>query len=1660
MPKTCHSLSFRALCGFVRSWLILLVLFSGFRIGEARKPGPSENPSVPDRQWSIGVCNPSGLFGKQSVISSLAADVLAVSETHLISSARDPFLASLRGSGSKYRYLVSGAPVSPRFVGSEAGQYSGVALVSAFPSRPLCAPWPVDMFETARLQLVTSFVHDMWISGAICYGYPEGKLHARARERTEDLLSFAFERLCQASGPRYMGGDWNFEPDALRITQLLLDAGWREIQSLESDRTGAAPRVTCKGTSRKDMLWMSPELVQWFRGVDFDDCFPDHLVMTAFFSGPKRCIDRFVWPQPGFVPWNRVPDASAVVDFRSECPTKQYEHLWTSRETHAKQALGREWIPGMGGRASQIRPKKRTGWVAPIKQGRTTDFQPTFHGSNMQHVRWIRQLRRLHNFVQWSANRGTSDAHTLHGFALWQCILRAPGFAPSFQVWWKDRATCCLGDPPVVPNYLPNHDLALSLLGAFHSEVRRLESLLQMAKRQVKVENHKRDPNLIFKDVKRPSPEPVSSLLRSVQAQVSEVREEDSSFVLDRPVQFKADQPIWVQGTQMQPLISDHDQVWASDVSAVRPGDTVVQTTYLGSLPAVFQAFREQWQARWCRHDHLPHSHWQQILDFAARVLPCHPFPHLEVTPELVVAEAHRKKPRSATGLDGISRSDVLMACPQTLRSLVAMFERAETDGEWPQQVLCGRVASLAKTVNASTVSQYRPITVLSMCYRIWTSLQARYALHHADSWADAFAFGNRPRKRAAHMWWYILDAVEQARVADLPLTGLFCDIEKAFNSIPRWPVLVAALRLGVPDRLLTAWSGALAQITRHFKVRCSLSDGCRTSTGLAEGDALSCFGMLILDHMMHVWVSAQRPAVRCLSYVDDWSYLTLDPRVAESQLDYVLQFCELVDLKVDRNKTIAWSTDAQVRAALRQSGLATKPFTRELGAHLAFSRQFTNRVAQDRFVALEQFWNALRCSRAPYARKVFAIKAVGLPRCMYGISSVPLGDSVWVGLRRKASAALGMKKPGLNPLLLGWLENVDPQCAALFMTVRDCRDFVTLQVWEERVLPYALHMVDLPPNSPSRILVDRLHMIGLRIVSHGRVIDQFGKLDLLTGNFAEVSCRISLQWQFFVASELRHRPTFVGLEQVNLDAVRTALYGSSPDMAALLRRQLCGGFITENPRAHFEEQAGLCKWCGAQDSLYHRFWVCQQHSDLRRELAPTVAPLVDSLPPVRVLHGWAIQPPTSSAWTSMLAQLPQALPVPLISLQPGTWNHVFTDGSCYFQAVPSIRVAAWSACVAVPLETWHGEFPSCLASGFLPGIIQTAFRAELFALAYVLHVAAVSSCKVVVWTDCLSVVRRFNLLTKGLGRVKVNTANSDLWDWIQQSVQVLGSDAVEVRKVAAHKDVAQASSREEAWAWCNNGRADQFAKSANLTRPTGFWNLWQTHADEVWKFAKFFQEVGALHVAVAERSLRFDRSTTVDDQVAQAPKPIRVFELHCDLTAWTGEATPAFAREFGPAMTARLVAWLLQRCVQFDQQEVRWYPVAALYLDYQLTFGCAGPLKVGKVWVDRCQGRHLDAERFTFQSRLKWFKRCLKMLCTATGIDVRFETCRPHSDVILSFVQCCSVPWNPWTYHHCESWLRDHLVAPVIRDSKALHKLPLAKPLAAMKLQGFVQHG
>ena len=75
-----------------------------------------------------------------------------------------------------------------------------------------------------------------------------------------------------------------------------------------------------------------------------------------------------------------------------------------------------------------------------------------------------------------------------------------------------------------------------------------------------------------------------------------------------------------------------------------------------------------------------------------------------------------------------------------------------------------------------------------------------------------------------------------------------------------------------MPDDVLRAWWSALSAMERRFRIRGSTGPALRSLTGFAEGCALSCAAMVLVDILFEVAINLQVPRATPLLYVDNWA--------------------------------------------------------------------------------------------------------------------------------------------------------------------------------------------------------------------------------------------------------------------------------------------------------------------------------------------------------------------------------------------------------------------------------------------------------------------------------------------------------------------------------------------------------------------------------------------------------------------------------------------------------------------------------------------------------------------------------------------------------------------------------------------------------------------
>ena len=183
-------------------WLLMLILFTILRIGEAAHPGPNT-------ELVVGCANANNLLSKADAISKLPAGLWGFSETCLTTGGIEHFQKALKAQKpSQLRYLPGApAPRTSTNLASIGGKHVGVGFCTHLPARPLTNDWPDELWQTGRLQTIGAFA-GQWIKGGIVYGFAKDCHTPKVIAQTSELLKAITQRVVlQSHGPRFLMGD-------------------------------------------------------------------------------------------------------------------------------------------------------------------------------------------------------------------------------------------------------------------------------------------------------------------------------------------------------------------------------------------------------------------------------------------------------------------------------------------------------------------------------------------------------------------------------------------------------------------------------------------------------------------------------------------------------------------------------------------------------------------------------------------------------------------------------------------------------------------------------------------------------------------------------------------------------------------------------------------------------------------------------------------------------------------------------------------------------------------------------------------------------------------------------------------------------------------------------------------------------------------------------------------------------------------------------------------------------------------------------------------------------------------------------------------------------------------------------------------------------------
>ena len=1572
-------------------------------------------------------------MGKGATLAALTqhSATYAVQETHLTAQGIGRFKKELTWQKTNLN-MTHGAPAPPKNQSQKTlgGKHTGVAFVSHYPLRNLVHHWSDEDYSTGRCLATAAYINQRWVTMGTVYGFSEGAHSVEVQQHTDKLLQGLTSRVVHgATDLRMVSGDWNLERGNIPQADQWEAHGWLEAQQLAYLKWQKPYQCTCKKSTIKDYLYLSPEMIPFVTDVQLNwTTFPDHAVILVTLSDIDRPPIVPMWRKPKPIQWpnntNQWPTWECQVT-PMENMDDWYQSLWNDVEDYADQVRTLASQPKLQSHQRGRAATKEVTWsnnqVAPVKPNRQGDIQSELACSNMMHTRWTKQVRRLQHYSRITSTEAFSVNVMEHKANLWRKIRMSPGFPESFGEWWQQQMHAFPHTPAVLPIEPPDSETASHIFMEFSRHYRELEHSLRKARHDFAKQRRIHDPMLIYKDVQRERAEAVQSLVQCTVIPVSHVNhleEGVAQVVLQDPLP-EGTSTVDVNKIPVQIQVQDKHHISMPSEAAAELGHQVHVKQLVGDIPSILDAFEAEWAPRWKKHDEVPSEEWRAARDLLKSALPKNSVAFPPITPNLWRKVVKSKRKGAAVGPDGVSKQDLINMPDSTLAQLIRMINHVENGRPWPTQITTGIVAALAKTPEAEATKHYRPICIFSMVYRTWSSIRARQCLDYLKLLVPHSLIGNIPGRSPKQVWFHIQQCIEHAYGSSDEIAGSTIDLVKCFNTLPRDVLQDIASHLGIPDDVIKPWSQALKQMTRRFQVRGSTGRAITSSTGYPEGCGLSVVSMVICNLALEVYMYHRYPKVQIWSFVDDIQALANSAQEALEATQCMVEFCQMLDLQIDPGKSYAWANTPGGRKLILDSGTNRKFYSRGLGGHMNYTRLSTNCTVQDKISSCSPFWSKLARSCAPTAQKERALYVAAWPNMFYGISTITLGKNHFQKLRTQATKALNLHQMGANPMLqLSCVSHpcTDPELFCVLNTILSFRDFCTLDM-AQFTLSLIMDKGRTTPG-PCKSFLTALQTLAWSWVRGDLCHDQDGlPVRFMQCPRSELSERVIAAWQQRVQGLTEDdRTTMVGLSNADVRLTKE-LYKTQPiEHQGLLRCALNGTQYTNDALFHAGKTTDdRCRFCGKADSLFHRHVECSFFQDIRQQhINPEHFP---DMPACTWCHGWIPQAAHKQAFRKALLNMPDTtgefFHPPEVDDSIQTLD-LFLDGSCKRPHDPHTRIASWG------VVQWTGKLFWSTSSGGLPGWKQTSLRAEITAAVSALKYLAAVGRQGRLWIDNQQVFDMLSNWHQGFDPPVHKKQDADLWWLLRDQFRFSHQFLAAIHKVQAHADKDSQPTEVDQFAVWGNEMADKSANDAYQNFPPRLQQIVDSLVTELAQLRAFGKAWHSVIVAIGQRVL----STTMPTIEAPPPEGMTsafATEIDANLAYVAGLSSVDLPKKFQIEELPHVLEWM-QTLV--SSAPVVWVTFHQLMIDYQLHTKRWGPASTGPKWI--CPDK---TKPYSYKKHVQWFSRFLKGLGSATGHHLDIQQRRPSSHVLAFWCGALRVSLPEERLQTIDSFYKAHIV-------------------------------
>ena len=918
----------------------------GIRIGEAQHPGPNQHT------FDITFINPTSLWGKMDCIAQFHSHLFCFAETSATALVQKKLSSDFRKMGFK---SIWGSPAPKQIQAytddSHRGAAVGVSNHSCYPIRTSCTDAQSDWEKAGRY--MHSFVRlpNVEIQVITVYGFHSNL--PSARQRTDKLLHFALEQMELTTHPVVICGDFNHHPSKLEAAKILKEKGFRTSEELFEEIEGGEMPFTYGQSTRNDVFFLSPWLASRVTQVKVDDrkIFAGHNPVSLQLQLPTVPATSQTWrmpkswiifePDPQLIAKHYDKDPVKFPQLDSDTPDTLMTQ-WsiqveiavdrTIREQHQLQPerypvdrLSRSYK----GRAV---PRKliQTPLAQTIKTAWNGHYNPPTDGMNIgfrQRTKQLRRIQSLHQMVMKYHPYHIASTHIVQMQQEWFAILASTGFPRGFKSWIEDFPELePISDDIPMPDEL--HNIIQLLRYQLDSEASQINHKNRRHAKYIHQQDLKQyHMQAAFRSIREPSP----GLIRQVNAERSYKADKCQSdgsglitLTLPEEATFDTRQNLQVDGnlaTFIDWNPPELDVMLHNAEAELGPQPQVRQVNPTVDPTDIAQELAQYWEQFWNASEPFSNQNdmnWSSFQNFLKEV-PVMQLCEIDMTSLALWKEAITSiRSKTATGVCGWNADELKTLPDCILCDLIKVFQCYTKKG-FPAWFMQARVIPLAKKPHACEPKHSRPITILSLLYRVWSRVVTRQILRQ---WTDTFPqsiTGFLPGRSPTKMLYELqfrLEALAHKQSAQ-QYGGVTLDLVKAFNLLPRIPCYRALIHFGLPREIVDQWFYSIQKMQRLWQIEMQLFPSRLPWVGFPEGDTWSIVCMLAICRVWDHHLTTHQVANN--TFADNWSWFTEDPTRHVKATTITVDLIASLNMQIDWDKTWCWATSEDHKKALQQ---------------------------------------------------------------------------------------------------------------------------------------------------------------------------------------------------------------------------------------------------------------------------------------------------------------------------------------------------------------------------------------------------------------------------------------------------------------------------------------------------------------------------------------------------------------------------------------------------------------------------------------------------------------------------------------------------------------------------------------------------------------------